>query len=154
MSHVVKIELEIKDLGALRDACKALGIELEQLQTVPNSLNPHKFNWWGWSDGDYPLPKGMTKDQLGTCAHRINVKGTYWQIGIFQTAPGKYTPVFDFYGSRGEPLMNAIGQQGEKLKQQYAIAVAKRAALQKGLSVQTFKMQDGSVKLVMSGGAL
>lgn len=154
MSHVVKIELEIKDIAALRDACKSLGIELEQLQAVPGNLNPHAYKWWGTSVGDYPLPKGMTKEQLGTCAHRINVKGTDWQIGIFQTAPGKYTPVFDFYGSRGAPLQNAIGHQGQKLKQAYAVAMAKRAALQKGLNVQTFKMQDGSVKLVMTGGAL
>lgn len=159
MSHVVKINLEIKDLDALSDACKSLGIEFERLPSmgnihVPANLNPHRYEWWGTSVGDYPLPQGMTKEQLGTCAHRINVKGTSWQIGIFQTAPGKYTPVFDFYGSWGKPLEKAIGHNGEKLKQAYAIAAAKRAALQKGLSVQTFKMQDGSVKLVMTGGAI
>jgi hypothetical protein len=154
MSHVVKVNLVIKDLVALREACTQLGIELELLPVEQGNLNPHKFNWWGYSVGNYPLPEGMKAEDIGKCAHRIKVKGSNWHIGLYQVSPGKYIPVYDFFGSQGEKLQEAIGKNGEKLKQAYAVALLKRVALQRGMSVSTTQLADGSIRMTFNGGWL
>jgi hypothetical protein len=62
MSHVAIIDLAIDDLDSLRRACSRLGLELVQQDT---------YRWFGYSVGDYPLPEGFTKDNLGRCQYAI-----------------------------------------------------------------------------------
>lgn len=53
--------------------------------------------------GDYPLPKGFTKADLGKCEYAIRVKGAggdTYEIGVVKRRDGKdaYTFLYDFYG--------------------------------------------------------
>ena len=51
MSHVVDIDLEVKNLPALKADCKRLGFEFHDNQT--------SFMWYGRWVGDTTLPKGF-----------------------------------------------------------------------------------------------
>jgi hypothetical protein len=67
MSHIAKIELEIKDLRSQQEACKRLGYEF--------CTNQKTYLWFGRWVGDNPLPDGISEDQLGQCDHAIKVPG-------------------------------------------------------------------------------
>ena len=54
MSHIAKIDIEIKDLVALNEACKNLGLTFKQGQ--------RQYKWFGEFVGDSPMPEGMTKE--------------------------------------------------------------------------------------------
>lgn len=115
MSHVVRIELEIKSLQALNQACKKLGCELIK--------DKKTYEWWGRHEGDYPLPEGMTKEQMGKCDHAIKVPGANWEIGLVKQEDGKsYRPIYDFYGSQGKKIESICGEKLGKLKGAYTIA--------------------------------
>ena len=57
MSHVAVIKLELKNLEALKTACKNLGLKFNEGQK--------KYNWYGRSVGDYALPNGYEAKDLG-----------------------------------------------------------------------------------------
>ncbi len=125
MSHVSAIELEIKDLDALKAVCDRLGFTFVEGQT--------SYKWWGHWVGDYPLPQGFTKEDLGKCSHAIRVPGATYEIGVVNKN-GKTTLLWDFYHTGG--LETKIGKGGGKLKQAYAVEAAKRAAKKAGYRVQ------------------
>lgn len=128
MSHVTKIDLEIKDLDALEEACEALGLELER--------DKKNYAWWGTSVGDYPIPEGMRAEDLGKCDHAIKVKGTNphngssgpWEIGVVKSGDS-HRLVFDFYGSAGRQITDKAGIGLNRLRHEYAVATAKKAAV-------------------------
>jgi len=62
MSHVAMIDLTIDDLQSLRRAAERCGLELVEQDT---------YEWYGYSVGDYPLPAGFTKEELGRCQYAI-----------------------------------------------------------------------------------
>jgi len=162
MSHVAQIELEIRSLEALEAACKRLGLEFRRDQKT--------YRWWGESAGDYPLPAGYTKSELGTCQHAMgipndtqthkcfnsklsqNVPGAY-EIGICPRKDGKpgYVLLWDFF-SGGYGLEEKVGKDCSLLKQAYATEVAKRKAMQQGFRVQERKLPNGSIQLVCQKG--
>ena len=57
MSHLAKIELEIKDLAALRAAVQNLGYEFRE--------NQQTYAWYGSWVGDSPLPDGVSQRRTG-----------------------------------------------------------------------------------------
>lgn len=124
MSHVSTIELEIKDLEALKAACQRLGYEFRAGQTT--------YRWYGRFVGDYPLPAGYKVEDLGRCTHAIRVPGADYEIGVV-TRDGKTTLLWDFFRPGG--LEAVIGQGGAKLKQVYAAEATKRAARKAGYMV-------------------
>jgi hypothetical protein len=124
MSHVTTIDLEIKDLGALKTACERLGYQWMEGQTT--------YRWYGHWVGDYPMPQGFNKLDLGKCDHAIKVPGADYEIGIV-TRNGKTTLLWDFFSSGG--LQEVIGKNGGKLKQAYATEATKRAARRAGYQV-------------------
>ncbi len=65
MSHISKIELEIKDLEALKQACERLGFHFME--------NQKRYIWYGKWISQEPLPEGITEEQLGHCTHAIHV---------------------------------------------------------------------------------
>lgn len=160
MSHIAQIDLEIRDLEALKLACNRLGLEFREGQ--------QKYRWWGQSQGDYPLPAGYAVEDLGKCIHAIgipndtqthkcysaiasaNVPGAY-EIGIVRRKDGKpgYSLLWDFYCG-GYGLEDKVGANCSRLKQAYATEVAKKKALQQGFRVQERKLSNGSVQLVLS----
>lgn len=143
MSHVEDINLEIKDIEAMRAAAKELGGELVQQST---------YEWWGTHVGDYPLPKGFRKEDLGKCEYAIKVPGTTWEIGLAKArGSDHYTALYDFFGSKGRPLEQFIGgREGYKLKQTYAVHAATNAAKRKGWMVQR-KQVGNKIELTITG---
>lgn len=141
MSHVVKCDLEIRDLKALASAAKLLGMELRE--------NQKTYRYWGHWVGDFPLPEGFTSKDLGKCDHAISVVGkpNAYEVGVCNRRDGKqgFTLLWDFYAG-GKGLVEKIGKDGNKLKQSYAEAVATRACKMKGFKVQR-KIENGKVVL-------
>ena len=125
MSHVSAIELEIKDMDALKAACERLGLNFLEGKTT--------YRWFGTWMGDYPLPEGFTREDLGKCSHAIRVPGAAYEIGVV-TRNGKTTLLWDFWSSGG--LERVLGRGGGKLKQAYAVEAATRAAKKGGYRVQ------------------
>lgn len=124
MSHVSQIEIEIKDLEALKAACQRLGYEWLEGKTT--------YKWWGHWVGDYPMPQGFKVEDLGKCTHAIRVPGANFEIGVV-IRNGKTTLMWDFYQSGG--LERVVGKNGAKLKQAYAAEATKRAAKKAGYLV-------------------
>lgn len=143
MSHVVTIKTELRDIEAIRAACAELGITFKE--------NQRTYKWWGVSVGDYPLPEGVKKEDLGHCAHAIGVPKAQWEIGLMENkATGGYRIVFDFYGHEGSKLQNAIGKNAEKLLQLYTVHKTQIEAKKRGL-LCTRKQVGSKIQLTVSG---
>lgn len=144
MSHIATIQVEIRDLDCLRAAAKRLGLEWREGQ--------QKYRWYGRSVGDYPLPTGFAAEDLGKCQHAIGVPGKAdaYEVGVVARRDGKpgYTLLWDFW-SGGHGLQDAVGQDGRKLIQAYAVEVARKQARLGGFVVSEQARADGSIKLVL-----
>jgi len=138
MSHVSKIELEVNDLDTLKAACKRIGLEFIEGQRT--------YAWYGDHLGDYPLPDGITVDDLGKCDHAIRVAGAQYEVGVVKKN-GKYTLLWDFWRSGG--LEKKLGKNGGKLKQAYATERVGREARLKGYRVCEQKVNRG-IRLVLT----
>ena len=119
MSHISKIELVIKDLETLRQACSRIELEFVQGQK--------SFKWYG-------------KD--APCDHVIQVPGASYQIGVTKNDAG-YELGCDFYDRNIEKV---IGRRGGLLKQAYAVIKTRREAMRKGYSVIE-KRTDAGIRL-------
>ena len=108
MSHISKIELEVKDLGVLSQACTRLGIKLVRGKT--------HFKWYG---------------KNAPCDHVIEVPGAQYEIGVVN-CKGAYELNCDFYDRNIE---KAVGPGAGLLKQAYAVTKTKLEARKKGYSV-------------------
>ena len=142
MSHVVAIETEIRDLAALRAACEELGLTFNEGKT--------SYNWWGRHVGDFPLPAGLSAEQLGYCDHAISVPDTEYEIGLIQDSiSGSYRLVFDFFGT-GEKIINKLGRRCEKLIQMYGVRKTTMEAERRGFQADRETQADGSVKVFIT----
>jgi hypothetical protein len=119
MSHISKIELEVKDLAVLSQACTRLGIEFIRGQK--------HFKWYG---------------EEASCDHVIKVPGAEYEIGVIKDQ-SRYDLSCDFYD---RALEKVIGRQGGLLKQAYAVSKTKIEARRKGYSVLE-KNTDTGVRL-------
>ena len=149
MSHVVTIKTVLKDIDAVEAVCKELGLTFKE--------NQRTYSWWGTSVGDYPLPKGFTKEDLGKCDHAIGIPGTDWEVGVVKLRDGQegYTLIFDFFGSRGQPILQALGgEQANKFSQLYGVHVATMQAQKRGLRVIRNVQPTGVIRLQITGRAL
>lgn len=151
MSHLVKIKTVLTDMEAVKETCRELGLTFKEGQRT--------YKWWGRSVGDYPMPQGVTKDDLGKCDHAIGIPGTDWEVGVFRLAAltprGKptYTLLFDFYGSNGAPILKALGgQEGKRFSQIYTVNKATLEARAKGHQVVREVQPTGKIKLKVYGG--
>lgn len=143
MSHVVKQKIKFLDLGSLKKAVADLGWQFMENQTT--------YSWYGRHVGDYPLPEGIKKEQLGTCVHAIKVPGASYEIGLMQDAEGSLFPIWDFYASGG--LYQIMGEDGATLKAAYGVAAAKTFLGRKGFRVVADKMVDGQRQLKFARAA-
>jgi hypothetical protein len=160
MSHVATVDLEIKDLEALKAACVELGLEFREGQ--------RKYKWYGHSVGDYPLPAGFKEADLGKCEHAISVAGNAkaYEIGLARypqgtvkrvkladgtevdrDVSGQWTMLFDFW-SGGYGLMEKVGQNCGTLAQRYAAVVAEKQARKQGFHVQRKTLESVKIQLV------
>jgi hypothetical protein len=163
-SHVAKIDTKILDLDALSMACQRLGLEFKSGQT--------RYRWWGSSAGDYPVPNGLTVDDLGKCVHAISVPGFdhvnrdkggqyldkngAWQqapyeVGLIQNADGSFTFVWDFFEG-GYGMQEKVGENCGKLLAEYSMCVAEKAAQERGWQYQ--RVADGLEIFHPHGGSM
>jgi len=111
------------------------------------------YNWYGRHVGDYPLPKGIARDQLGKCSHVIKIPGVNYEIGVVRLPDGKYTLAYDFYGYEGgeghdgHKLLEKFGDKLGKLVQMYGVHKLTREAHRKGMQVQRMIDSKGYVHL-------
>lgn len=154
MSHMSQIEAEITDLSALDAAAKEFGGILVRGQKT--------HEWYGVSVGDYPLPTGFTKEDLGKCDHAIKLPGVRYEVGVCARRDGKpgYTLLYDFWGCEGDKrhdghrLRETFGDGLKKLVQSYAACRATALAKARGLWVKREARKDGSIKLTVTGPSL
>lgn len=132
MSHISRIELEIRDLEDLKRACDRLGLQLIEGQTT--------YKWYGTWVGDSPLPEGLTPNDLGKCHHAIKVPDARYEIGIVQK-DRKYILVWDYWYRGG--LEEKLGKNAGLLKQAYAVERVRREATLKGYRVHETKSEAG-----------
>lgn len=142
MSHVVSLELRVKDLGSLGVAAMQCGMEVVQKSN---------YAWWGTSVGDFAIPEGFTAADLGKCDYALRVvgNGEAYEVGVVKSRkhPGEYELLFDFYGDKGQMLLDAIGEGGCKLKQEYSAATTTRWARKQGYRVHRTMTADGKIVL-------
>jgi len=127
MSHVAKVDLKVKDLAALKEACKELGLELVEGQTT--------FKWYGSWVGDYnrenaALHHGFSPSDYGHCDHAIRVKGAgkeTYEIGVCKARDGSegYVMLWDFWQG-GYGLRDKVGTGCKNIKREYGKSVARK----------------------------
>jgi len=139
MSHLAKIELEIKDLAALRAAVQNLGYEFRE--------NQQTYAWYGSWVGDSPLPDGVLKEELGNCSHAIRVPGCSYEIGVVQKGP-HYILLWDYWHAGG--LSKVIGNNAGILKQAYALERIRREARLKHYKFREKVLPNKTVQIVLT----
>lgn len=142
MSHVTKIAVSINDLESLKQAAHEMGGLFIEGKTT--------YGWFGRHVGDYPLPEGITKEQLGKCSHAIMLPGCQYEIGVVQMPDGNYTLLYDFWGP-GQQLKKQFGDNLKGLVQMYSVYRATNVALKKGYKVKRSVSDNGSIKLQVTG---
>ena len=90
MSHVAKVDCVFRDLNAIKTACTKLGLVFVEGKKT--------YKWYGTHVGDYPLPEGFTKADLGKCEHAIQLPGCQYEIGLARNKNGDgFSMLYDFY---------------------------------------------------------
>jgi hypothetical protein len=124
MSHFTEIKTQIKDIEALRLACRELGLTLLQ--------NAEARGYYeNTTKGDYV----------------VQLKGPY-DIAVNKQQDGTYGLTADLWQAHVE---KEVGQNYGKLLQLYGVHKATLEARKKGLSVMRRQQQNGSIKLVLLG---
>ena len=124
MSHFTSIETQIRDIPALREACRELGVELlENTQARGYSGNTHK--------GDLT----------------IRLRGPY-DVALNHQPDGRYGLTCDWWGGHVE---KELGASYGKLLQLYGLYKALAEARRKGYSTRRQPLADGSIKLTIGG---
>lgn len=145
MSHVAKIDIEIKDLEALKAACKRLGFTFNE--------GVKAFRWYGQFVDDTQIPDGMfdeaTTAQLRAmsseerkrvmtrefpkCEHEIRVPGCNYSVGVVRKSNGAFQLRYDYY--EHAIVQKLGGRTAPVIVQAYAIEKARREALKLGYRV-------------------
>ncbi len=132
MSHLSTVKTAIKNIQALRDAAKALGLELQI--------------------GGQVRGYGGTLYKETDCM--IKLPGPF-DLGFRKQADGSYAMESDgglmegWYGS--EVGMAKIGRNAGRLRQEYSFAVLQAEARRSGRTVQRRDV-DGRIRVTMTGG--
>jgi len=134
--------MEFKDLECLKRAAKKLGLEFRE--------NQKNYKWYGTHVGDYPVPEGFTKEDLGKCDHALSIpqtednSGRAYEVGVVENKTGKgYTLLWDFWQG-GFGLRQKIGDNGIQLQKEYAAQVAEKHLKIQGYQVRR-KIQGNNI---------
>lgn len=152
MSHVTDIKLRIRDLDALAEACEVLGMELIRGKKT--------YAWWGTYVGDSRSYGSHQPSEMGRCSHAIKIKGDApkngsggpWEIGVVETDGEEgFGLYYDTYGSAGRRLSEFVGPGANRLRQEYAAAVATKKAkatlARKGFVLKRETLDGGRIRL-------
>ena len=124
MSHFTTIETQVRDLDALTDACRELGL----IVTLAGTARGYGSN-----------------TRRGDAV--IRLKGPY-DIALNRNEDGTYGLATDWWGGHVE---REVGTGFSKVLQLYAVQKAQREARRKGLTVQRRALSNGSIKLTIGG---
>ncbi len=124
MSHFTTIETQIKDIRALRAACKEMGLILMQ----------------------DTLARGYGR-QTRRGEYVIRLNGPY-DIAVNKNKDGNYVLSTDWWAGR---VAAEVGSKFGKLLQLYGVHKATREAKKRGYRVQRNRLKDGSIKLTIGG---
>ena len=124
MSHFTSIQTQIKDLDALQDACKELGVELD-----------HNGVARGYA----------TNTRTGDAV--IRLKGPY-DIALNRQEDGNYGLTTDWWNGHVE---KEVGANFTKLIQLYGVHKAMREARKKGYLTSRKTLPNGAIKLTIGG---
>jgi hypothetical protein len=131
-----------KDLGCIAEAARTLGLEFVHGQKT--------YDWYGRKVGNDPLPEGFTVEDLGKCDHAIRIPGNErsYEIGVAERRDGQpgYTLLWDNWNG-GYGLTDKVGQNGERLVQEYGVQVATKHVMMEGYIVSREVFADGHVIL-------
>ena len=129
MSHFTSIKTEVRDLEALRSACKELDLLL-----APD------------------IPCRGYAGQGRQCEHTIGLKGPY-DIAVDRSTEndGTYALTTDWWDGHVE---REVGPGYGRLLQAYGIHKTFLEARKKGLRATRRLQEDGSVLVTLEGGAL
>lgn len=124
MSHFTTIQTQVRDVNALREACRELGLELqENAEARGYGSNTRK--------GDLV----------------IKLKGPYDIAGTRQP-DGTYQLATDWWGGHVE---KEVGIGFGKLLQLYGVYKAQAEARRKGYTTRRQALKNGRIKLVIGG---
>lgn len=124
MSHFATITTQIKDIAALKSACKELGLEV-----IANST-----------------ARGFGSNTVHG-EHVIRLKGPY-DIAVNLQPNGTFGLTTDWWDGQVE---KEVGSNYGRLLQLYAVHKASAEARKRGHSVQRKAAANGAVKLVIGG---
>lgn len=124
MSHFTEIQSQIRDLEALNDACRELGLELA---------------WTGTARG--------YAEQTRTGDAIIKLKGPY-DIALNLQPDGTYALTTDWWNGYVE---KEVGAYYSKLFQLYGVHKAQREARRKGYLTTRKTLPNGAIKLTIGG---
>ena len=125
MSHFTTIQTQIRDIAALREACRELGLQIDENAVARGyGSNSHK--------GEYV----------------IRLKGPY-DIALQRQPDGAYGLTTDWWAGHVE---KEVGPNYGRLLQLYAVQKATREALKKGHTVHRAALPNGAIKLTLTGG--
>ena len=124
MSHFTTIQTQIRDLDALADACRELGVELTTGATARGFA-------------------GNTRE--GEAVIKLN--GPY-DIAVNKATENTYGLTCDWWNGH---VAKEVGENYGKLLQLYGVYKASREARKRGYSVRRQSLKDGSIKLAIGG---
>ena len=146
MSHIADVQMQIKDLDALRAAVESLGGKLV--------LGQKTHQWFGRFMNDWSSERAAVNRRdsstFGTCEHAIKFPHINYEIGLVKGADG-FELIYDTYGRDrthdGSKLEAKLGVGLTKLKQAYGVEVTRRQLSRQGYRVTTINNPNGSISV-------
>lgn len=124
MSHFTEIKTQIRDIAALREACRELGVQLL----------------------DNAEARGYAR-QTRHGEHVIRLNGPY-DIAVNRNEDGNYGLTTDWWGDHVE---KDVGKDFGRLLQLYGVHKTRLEARRKGYTVRRQTLGDGSIKITIGG---
>jgi hypothetical protein len=118
MSHLSKIEIQINDMQALKQACQVMGLEFAE--------NHRQFKWY---------------NGFSPCEHVIRVPGASYELGVIRNGQ-TYELQCDFWSTGG--LQDRLGHNGNLLKKHYSLERVKNEARNKRYHIKEQPIQNGT----------
>lgn len=116
MSHIEACSTKVRSLKALEAAAKDLGAVFTK---------ENRYRWFETSVGDYPLPPGIKKEDLGKCDYTITVPGITYQVGVVCMPDGHYELLYDFWGNGSYVRDQGGHHDGQKLRAHFGDGLKK-----------------------------
>lgn len=125
MSHITTVKTQIRDLDALRDACRALHLDLVEGGSVRGYF-----------------------ENMARADYRILIPGTKYEVGVIRQHDGSYALAADFWDGSVE---RALGSGFGRLLQEYALKVIEKQARNRGKFVTATREKDGRIRVRIRG---